>query len=155
MKEKEQEEGKAPSSELWQMPPPSGSSPMPSAPRKSRARIIENDSGEAATEPESSEEAVIPTIMMSRRQRSTGDYEVSGADVVKERPRHHTTSSKLQEAGAETAAIDVGDMQMQIVTHRRGNAIAELLKRVNVLEQAGAADEPASPGSSGRWRVDE
>lgn len=166
----EKEEDEAPGSQLWTMPEstsdvkksespmstPSGASSISSAVRKRRARRVETNSREAVAKPELSEEASIPTIRMSRRQRRTGDYEVSGADVAQERPRHHTTSSELQEAGAETAAVDAGDTKMQIVTHRRGNnAIAELLKRVNVSERSGAADELALPRSSSRWRAEE
>lgn len=122
--------------------PENGLPPMPEHPHKGELF------GESEAKPAESSEAPIPTIMMSRRQDATRP---GTTDLADERePEEFDEAQPMQEAepepssstghkkrrrrrratvaaGAETAALDMG--AMQIVTHRRGNIVAELLRR--------------------------
>jgi len=71
------------------------------------------------------EDGSVPTIMMSRRQRVEANR-LAAADMP-EAEQVPAASLVAQDAGAETAAVDVGPVQL--VSHRRGAAIAELLRR--------------------------
>lgn len=66
-----------------------------------------------------------PTIMMSRRPVQASRF----VDAESPLTEHLPAARIAQDSGAETAAINLGDVQL--VSHRRpGAAIAELLKRI-------------------------
>jgi len=118
-------------SEMPEKPPEipnNGPQPMPPAPRQLHIHS------------EVSEDAPMPTVIMSRRRPDNSqipgaDWDVS--EELQEPLSGHAVGFNIassagqvgKEAGAETAAMAVGTMQ--VVTHRRGNAIADLLRRVH------------------------
>lgn len=66
-----------------------------------------------------------PTIMMSRRPVEASRFVAAEAPLAE----HLPAALVAQDSGAETAAINLGEVQL--VSHRRpGAAIAELLKRI-------------------------
>jgi hypothetical protein len=89
---------------------------------------------------EASDDAAIPTVLMSRRHPDSSQIPGADWDVSEELQQHlsgqaaglnlaSTAGQVGKEAGAETAAMAIGTMP--VVTHRRGSAIADLLRRVH------------------------
>jgi len=86
--------------------------PMPGHPD---AELLEEAQADS---PLASQDQIVPTVVLARRQSAEALADVAVVEEVAE------------DSGAETAVVDVGPMQM--VTHRRpGAAIAEILRRVS------------------------